>query len=54
MRGYLPGTRMSCGHCRSKSVYLGFPLLCLVLRREPVGVAGILALIIIGPIKWTC
>ena len=53
-RGYLPGNWDVLWSLSVEEVfYLMFPLLCLVLRRERWVLAGILALIVIGPINRT-
>jgi peptidoglycan/LPS O-acetylase OafA/YrhL len=54
MRGYLPGSWDVLWSLSVEEVfYLGFPLLCLLLRRERWVLLGVVALIIIGPINRT-
>jgi peptidoglycan/LPS O-acetylase OafA/YrhL len=53
-RGYLPGSWDVLWSLSVEEVfYLGFPLLCLLLRNERWVLPGVLALIVIGPINRT-
>ncbi|HEV7607987.1 MAG TPA: acyltransferase [Steroidobacteraceae bacterium] len=53
-RGYLPGSWDVLWSLSVEEVfYLGFPLLCLVLRRERWVLLGMVALIVIGPVNRT-